>query len=162
VGPACSEKARPPRLLQQLRVDEHGLVIGRLTDCAASAVLGVQFGCQSSSREAGVEALLEPPGRILAVAIEPGTEAAMPDDVVHSAEPVERTALGTVKQGVLAIVIGLGGCDLEEAIAPDGRDELVRRVVRPRAGREPTRTASGRLGQVMAANSLSVSIASRA
>ena len=96
----------------------------------------MQLGGERPSREWAVEAFLRTPDRELRVAVEPGPEAGMAQHVVDAAEPVVGPAAVAADQGVVLLVLGGHGGDLEQPVVPDRADEFRRVGVRHRAGGE--------------------------
>ena len=95
----------------------------------ADAVLGVQLGGQGSAGELAVMALLGAPGRILAVSVEADGEVTMAEHVVHGAEPVVGAADLGSHHGMETLGLARRRGHLQDAVSPDGRDEVVRVVV---------------------------------
>ena len=91
------------RSAQEPGIEEDGLGLGMLAGRPEDAVPAVQLGRQRPAGDGAVEPLLEPPRGELTVAVETLAEAGVPENVVHTAEPVEGAAGIVAHHGVPAI-----------------------------------------------------------
>src|SRR5580704_16485860 len=125
-------QSRRPRPLDQPFVEDRCLMFGQITGRPADTVLAMQFSGQGLAGERAVKALLEEPGRILSVSIEPNTEVTVTEQVVHGAESVVGTPDLTSHRRMKAVRFPCDRGDLQDPVSSDRGDEFVCIAVRPR------------------------------
>jgi hypothetical protein len=81
-----------PRALQQVRFEEHGLVVGCFSNDCDRAVHGKELRSEGPSRETAVPSVLGSPCGYLVQEVEAESGLGVTDQIVDGAETVKRTA----------------------------------------------------------------------
>jgi hypothetical protein len=93
-------------------------------------VLAVELGGERAPGQRAVELFLEPPRRVLAVAIEADAEVRVAENVVHRAEPVVGTTDVAPHDRMGSVALPRHAGHLEHAVVSHGADQLLGAVVR--------------------------------